>query len=179
MALVTKASFVPSGEVTKSSTRSGMVARARAPGVRSGCFSGSPSFFSTLAGFSGVARDGCRHVEREDRVAAFGGAVLHDVFPLLLVFILLLFAPGLARGEVDGLRIRGPGEGVDVFFSFRDRESFAAVRRDEIDLADFVFRVGVGIGVVALLGCVLPFREEGDPLAVGRPLGVGVVSGLR
>ncbi len=68
---------------------------------------------------------------------------------------------------------------MDVLFSFRDRESFAAARGDEIDLADFVFRIGVGIGIVALPCCVLSFGEEGDPLAVGRPLGVGVVAGLR
>src|ERR1700757_395928 len=124
-----------------------------------------------------MAGDGCGHVEGEDRVAAFGGAVLHDIFPLLLVFVFLVFAPGLAGGVVDGLRVRGPGESVNVFFSFCDWEGFAAVGRDEIDLADFVF--GIGIGVVGLPCWVLAFREEGDPLAVGGPLGVGVVSGLR
>ena len=63
---------------------------------------------------------------------------------------------------------------MNVFFSFCDGEGLAAVRRDQIDLADFVF--GIGIGVVALPCCVLAFREEGDPLAVGGPLGIGVVS---
>ena len=124
-----------------------------------------------------MAGDGGGHVEGEDRVTAFGGAVLQNVFPFFLVSIFLIFGPRLARGVVDGLRIGGPGEGVDVFFSFGDGEGFAAAGRDEIDMADFVF--GVGIGVVALPCWVLAFREEGDPLAVGGPLGVGVVSGLR
>src|SRR5579863_4240834 len=56
-------------------------------------------------------------VEREDRVTALAGTVLHDIFPFTLVLIFLLFRPRLAGGEVDGLRIGRPGEGVDVFFS--------------------------------------------------------------
>ena len=79
-------------------------------------------FFRTIGcGRGGVARDGGGYIEREDRVAALGGAILHDILPFFLVVVLLRLAPGLARREVDRLRIGGPGEGVDVFFSLRDR----------------------------------------------------------
>ena len=44
---------------------------------------------------------------------------------------------------------------------------------------DLVFGVGVGIGVLALSCCILALREEGDPFSIRRPLGIGVVAGLR
>ena len=119
-------------------------------------------------------------VKREDCVAALGGAILHNVFPLFLVVVLLRLRPGMARGEVDSLRICRPGEGVDVFFSLRHGESFAAVGRDKIQLAwGFVFRIRVGIGVSGLVRCGLALGEEGDPTTIGRPFGIGVVSRLR
>ena len=70
---------------------------------------------------------------------------------------------------------------MDVFFSLGYGEGLAPMRRNQVELADFVFRVGVGIGIcVAALPCrVLALREEGDPFSIGGPLGVGVVSGLR
>ena len=68
---------------------------------------------------------------------------------------------------------------MDVFFSLRDGKRFAAVGRDEIELAGgVVFRVGVGI-VAAFIGGSLALGEEGDPASVRRPLGFGVVAGLR
>ena len=153
---------------------------ARAPGVRSGSLLGLAFFLFHFRGRGGVAGEGGRQIEGEDRVAAFGGAILHDIFPLFLVVVFLRLAPGLARGEVDGLRIGRPGERVDVFFSLRHGEGFAAVGRDQIDLAGgFVFRVGIRIGVAAFLGGGLALGEEGDPAAVGRPLRFGVVAGLR
>ena len=86
------------------------------------------------------------------------------------------------RAFVDALRGSGISVNLEDVKEMAGRqgwdgEGFAAAGRDEIDMADFVF--GVGIGVVALPCWVLAFREEGDPLAVGGPLGVGVVSGLR
>ena len=86
----------------------------------------------------------------------------------------------MARCEVDGLRICRPCEGVDVLFSLRHGESFAAVGRDKIQLAwGFVFRIRVGIGVSALFRCGLALGEEGDPTTIGRPFGIGIVSRLR
>ncbi len=92
-----------------------------------------------------------RQIENENRVAALGGAVLHHVFPVLAVFVFLRFAPGLAGGEVNGLRIRRPGKVVHAFFSLRDGEGFAAAGRDQVDLAVFVFgvRVSVRVGIFA------------------------------
>ena len=188
MALLTKASLWPSGEVTRSSTRSGVVAMARVPGVRSGCCSGSSFFLFHFGGRGCVAGESGRQVEREDGVAALGGAILHNIFPRFLVIVFLRLGPGLASGEVDRLRIGRPGEGVDIFFSLSHRESFAAVGRDEVNLGGgFVFRVRTGVGVririrsgVTTFICGrLAFGEEGDPAAVGRPLGFGVVSRLR
>ena len=38
--------------------------------------------------------------------------------------------------------------------------------------------VCVGIGVLGFFGGSFALGEEGDPSAVGRPLGLGVVAGL-
>ncbi len=74
-------------------------------------------FFRELRGCGGVLGESGRNVEGEESVAAFGGAILHDVFPLLSVVVFLGFGPRVARGEVDGVRVGGPGEGVDFFFT--------------------------------------------------------------
>ena len=67
---------------------------------------------------------------------------------------------------------------MDVFFTLSDGEGFAAVGRDQVDLAGaFVF--GSGIGVVGFFGRGFALGEEGDPAAVGRQLRFGVVTGLR
>ena len=65
-------------------------------------------FFVSFCGCGEVARNCAVHIHFENGVAAFSGAVLHDVFPLLLVIIFLSLAPGLAGREVDFLRVRGP-----------------------------------------------------------------------
>jgi hypothetical protein len=66
-------------------------------------------------------------VEREDGVAAFGGSILDYIFPVFLVVIFLRLGPGLAGGEVNGLRIGGPGKRVNFFFALGHGERFAAV----------------------------------------------------
>src|SRR5579871_3760078 len=128
----------------------------------------------------GVPGERCRDIEREDGVATLGGAVLHNILPLLLVIIFLLLGPGLAGGVINRLRIGRPGEGVNVFFSLRDLNGFAAVGRNQVELAGgFIFRVGIGVGIVPLPSGLLALREKRDPFAVGRPLRIGVVTGLR
>ena len=74
-------------------------------------------------------------IEREDGIAALGGAILHDIFPVFLVIVFLRLAPGLAGGEVDRVRILGPGKCVDILVSLSHGEGFAAVGGDEVDLA--------------------------------------------
>ena len=139
-------------------------------------------FLFRAGGRGGVARQGVRQVEREESVAALGGAILHHIFPLFFVVIFLLLAPGLAGRKVNGLRIRRPRKRVDLFFALGDSKGFAAAGRDQIDLRGLAFRirirVGVRIGVIAACG-QFAFGEKRDPLAVGRPLRLGVVAGLR
>ncbi len=116
-------------------------------------------------------------IEGEDRVSALGGAVLDDIFPIVLVIIFLSLGPRLAGCEVDGLRIRGPGKIVNIFFALRDGHGFSASRRDQINLAwSIVFRCGIGVRLFA--GGRLALGEKGDPLAVGRPFGLGIMSRL-
>ena len=95
-------------------------------GSEIGFLFGLPVFFH-FGGRGRMLSQGSREVEGEDRVTAFGGAVLHDIFPCFLVVVFLRLRPRMARGEVDRLRICRPGESVDVFFSLRHGESFAAV----------------------------------------------------
>src|SRR5215471_10885664 len=123
-----------------------------------------------------MAGDRLSQFQRKNRVTALGGAVLHYIFPLLLVFVLLLFGPRLAHGVVDGLGIRRPGKAVDVLFPLRDWKGLAAPGRDQVDLARVLLRVGIGI--VVLVCRVLALRQESDPLSVGGPLRVGIVAGL-
>ncbi len=69
---------------------------------------------------------------------------------------------------------------MDFFLTLSQRNGLAACGRDQVDLADFfvaVFIVVVGIGI--LFGRGFALGEEGNPAAVGRPLGLGVVTGLR
>ena len=83
----------------------------------------------------GMAVERGGKIEREDGIAALGGAILHDVFPVFLVVVFLRLAPGLAGGEVDRLRSLGPGKCVDILVSLGHGEGFAAVGGDEVDLA--------------------------------------------
>ncbi len=78
---------------------------------------------------------------------------------------------------------------MDVFIARSDGESLATSGRNQVDLAGvsaFVFTlgitlsvaIGIGVGAVGFLGGRLALGEEGDPAAVGRPFGLGVVAGL-
>ena len=121
------------------------------------------------------------NVEGEDGVAALGGAILHDIFPLFLVIVFLGLGPRVARGEIDRAGIGGPGERMDFFLTLSQRDGFAAGGRDDVELAYFfvaVFVIVVGIGIRIFSGGGFALGEEGDPAAVGRPLGLGVVTGL-
>src|SRR3954453_7095902 len=67
-----------------------------------------------------------------------------------------------------------------ILFALGNRESFAALRRDQINLADVVFIFGIRVGIgLFTLARRLALGEEGDPFAVLGPLGIGVVAGLR
>ena len=140
-------------------------------------------FFIWLCRSGGVAGEGGGDVEGEESVAALGGAVLHDILPLLFVGVFLGLGPRVARGEVEGVRVGGPGVGVDFFFAGGERNGLAAGGRDQIDLGGLSFIVfGFFLGVVVVgifFGGGLALGEEGDPAAVGRPFGFGVVAGLR
>ena len=69
---------------------------------------------------------------------------------------------------------------MDILVSLGHREGFAAVGGDEVDLAGgFVFGIRIGIGIAGFLRRTLALGEKGDPAAVGGPLRVGIVSGLR
>ena len=68
---------------------------------------------------------------------------------------------------------------MDFFLTLSQGDCFAAGGRDHVELADIfvaVFVVIVGVRVFSRRGFAL--GEEGDPAAVGRPLGLGVVTGL-
>jgi hypothetical protein len=102
---------------------------------RSNCIRAWSEIFGFFLGISlhlcrrgGVTGKGCGHVEGEDRIAALGHSILHYVFPNLLVLVLLRLRPGLAGGEVNCLRIRGPRKRMDFFLALSHREGFAAVR---------------------------------------------------
>ena len=120
-------------------------------------------------------------IEFENHVAALGGTISKGVFPGLFVGVLLILAPGSTGGEVDGFGIGRPAEGVHRFVAEGDRESFAPVRRNQVELGDrFVFGVLASVAATRLFaGRRFPLREERDPEAVGRPAGYGFVARLR
>ncbi len=91
---------------------------ARAPEVRFGFFFGIRLLLSGRGGLLGE-RDA--HVEGKDCVAAFGCAVLHDIFPLFLVVVFLGLGPRVAGGEVDSLRVGGPGKGMHFLLPLSQR----------------------------------------------------------
>src|SRR5271155_5098520 len=69
---------------------------------------------------------------------------------------------------------------MDFFVTLSQRDRLAAGGRDDVELAHFfvaVFIVVV-VGVGIFFGRGFALGEEGDPAAVGRPLGLGVVTGL-
>src|SRR4029077_14852841 len=120
----------------------------RAPGKSPGSRSSIGSLVIVRVSFRfaaccGVARDGVSNLKAEDRVSTFGITVLRDVFPVFLVSIFLRFGPRRTSDEIKRAGIRGPGKGVDFLFSFRDRKSFATIRRDQIELGGIILLGGV------------------------------------
>ena len=77
-------------------------------GSEIGLFVGLPFFLFNFRRSGRVAGESCGDIEGEDRVAAFGGAVLDDVFLLLLVVVFLRVCPRLAGREINRLGIWGP-----------------------------------------------------------------------
>ena len=122
-------------------------------------------------------REGGREIQGKDGIAAFSGAVLDYIFPLFLVVVLLRLGPRIPRGEIERLRIGGPGEGVNLFLSLGYCEGLSSAGGNQVDLADaFVFLIAVRI--VALLRGCLALGQKCDPASVRRPLGIGIVAGL-
>src|SRR6202008_1675281 len=82
-----------------------------------------------------------------------------------------VLVPGSAGGEIDRLRIRGPGEGVNFFLAERNGKRLAAVGRNEIDLGSGLVRGGFAVVVVTpiLSACKSALRKKGDPAAVRGP----------
>ena len=108
------------------------------------------------------------HVQAEDHVSTFRRTILHNVFPVFFVGVLLLLGPGLARGEVERVRIGRPGESVHFFLALGYGESFASVGRDQVDLRDlFIFRISFRVnGIAFLSGGNFAFGEKSDPAAI-------------
>ena len=134
-----------------------------------------------------MAGEGGGDVEGEDGVAALGGAVLDDIFPLFSVVVFLCFGPGIASREIDCARICRPGKCVHLFLALGERDCFAAGGRNHVDPAYFSFVVifvfilvfvFVITGIGIFLGSRLAFGAEGDPAAVGGPFGIDVMSRL-
>src|SRR5258707_3893554 len=92
-------------------------------------------FFSNLRG--SVVVEGSGYVKGEEGVAGFGGAILHDVFPLFPVVVFLGFSPRVARGEVESARVGGPGEGMHFFLALGYGNGFTAGGRNQVDLGGF------------------------------------------
>src|SRR5580658_4578275 len=70
---------------------------------------------------------------------------------------------------------------MDFFVTLSQGDGLASGRRDDVELAYFfvaVFIAVVVVGVGIFFGRGFAFGEEGDPAAIGRPLGLGVVTGL-
>src|SRR5580658_1214595 len=70
---------------------------------------------------------------------------------------------------------------MDFFVTLSQGDGLASGRRDDVELAYFfvaVFIAVVVVGVGIFFGGGFALGEEGDPAAVGRPLGLGVVTGL-
>src|SRR5439155_15740944 len=87
--------------------------------------------------------------------------------------IFLRLGPWRAGSEVERARIRGPGEGVNLLLSPCNRESFAAVGRDQIQLGGIVLLRRIFFLAVGRF----TFRQKCDPSPVGRPLRIAVMAG--
>ncbi len=124
-----------------------------------------------VGGHQEMRVDGGVHVESGDHVAAFGLAILQHVLPLPLVVVAALLAPGLARGEPDGLGVGAPAEGVHALFPGGEGEGFAAIGGDQIELRRFPLVVLVGGLVRIFVKRQFAVGGEGDPFAIWRPFG--------
>ena len=111
-----------------------------------------------------MALQGIGDFDTRDDVAAFLLAITDYVFPVILVFILLLGGPRNACGEVERFRVGAPGKRVNVFGTAGDGERLSAVDRDEIEVGSAFFAFAIVIRIVSLSVAV---GEEGDPLAIG------------
>src|ERR1700691_5439489 len=81
-------------------------------------------------------------------------------------------SPGNAGREVEGVRVRRPGENVNAFIPCGHREGFTSRRRDEIKLRRPV------TGIVTRIIPVFSLGKKCDPAAIGGPLRRIVVTGL-
>ena len=71
---------------------------------------------------------------------------------------------------------------MHFFGAASHRESLSPVGINQIDLVHaFVFFSGLVFRIIGIRRIFFRFsiREEGDPFAIGRPLRIGVVAGLR
>jgi hypothetical protein len=79
-----------------------------------------------------------------------------------LFAILLGFGFGRLGGEGDALGVGGPFEAVDSLLHLGELLGLAALHGEDVDLALVFWRIGQHAGATG---------EEGDPMAVGGPLG--------
>src|SRR5579864_2121481 len=106
--------------------------------------------------------------------------IFDHVLPEFLVVVLLRLSPRVAGSKIEELGIGRPRERMHLLLAASDREGLAALRRDQINLADaFIFVLFVfSVRAVILLGSCLAVGEKRDPVPIRRPLRAGVVSGL-
>src|SRR5438045_336844 len=94
-----------------------------------------------------MIRKSRRKLQRKNTVAAFRSPILDYVLPLFAVLVFLLLRPWISSGEVNGLGIRRPGEGVNFLCAQGNRKCLAARRRNQINLIRAFF---VGFVVVRI-----------------------------
>ena len=63
-----------------------------------------------------------------------------------------------------------------VFFTLGHADGFAPMRRDQVKLADIIFRASIGVTVLPRFGFAI--GEECNPFAVRRPSGLRIVARL-
>ena len=101
-----------------------------------------------------MSGDSIRQIQREYGVATLGGTILHNVFPLLAVFVFLLFAPGIASRKIKSLRIGGPGKVVYFLGPAGYGKSLTAVWINQVNLVNalvFLARIVTGV-LIRILG---------------------------
>src|SRR5271165_726316 len=115
-------------------------------------------------------------VDTRDDVTPLLLAIADHVLPLFLAFFFLGRGQGKTGGEIERLGIGAPGKFVHIFGASRHGKGLASVDGNEVEvdgtlLVSLVLVIRVGVIAVTV-------GEEGDPLAVRRPLGVGVMARL-